>query len=1090
MTLARWQNSIEQIMLAAVGQQERILGLTSLRPGAGVSLVCHYIARTAAAGEFKTLLLDISEPQTRDAPVRSWRPGYDGISNLITSTVGRYDYLKVRTDEATRPLFSNPARLRSVYRTEFEQYALVIVDLPPLLEPTELGPNAVAAAGSCDQVLLVCAVGRDRRSELAEAISLVGGAGGRLAGLVSNEFLYEQPLDHMGRLASLLRGVPRVVARAPLVASRWTVMRVATAIASESAKAVDDVKALLRAAFWVVRLPVWALRCMATGIAAVGSWVWAKLVDAGKRLARATLWVALLPVRAARWIATGIAAAGSWMWVKLVGAAKRLIRATLWLALLPVRAMRWIATGIAAAGSWLWAKVVDAGKRLARVTLWLALLPVKAMRWIATGIAAAGSWMWAKLVDAAKLLIRATTWLALLPVRAMRWMATCVVMATAWAAAKLVHSAKALLAGARWLVHLPVAACRLIGASLLAAATKISDASLRFGRDALRMARHLWSLPSRLVGLLSRPAEKLHQSRAPDAGHRSVRDFQRAGALSVSLGGAVVIAMAALDLLGWSAEKGNRQIDASLGVTRPPMLRTAALDVTSYGGEFSASDVPTVSDSPASRIDEPPQTQAHTVAIDAPPAAPPNLGGQFEPAAAAPDESALPAPEPVRLAAVAISTPEPDDRLQRTSDNPSASSPLPDAMAPETAKAAPGEGSSVDTTSTPPPRESNDRQPESTAEVSATVAAAEVTPRIETLGLPKETTAPVPAFGPQSGTQADEPTASTAMVAGLPLPEPSAQQADHTSQPPASAEAPPASTADASPVLASAPSEPTTSSLSEPASEQTGQPLAPVASIVVALGPSSSPESVAASPNSGSLAPPAAPSDPTPQPAVQSTENPVLVAPGASPAVDASHASAAAEPNPASDHAGQATAAPITTAAAGVDAPVATVVTPPDSGSLALPPAVQVDQQADPAPKATTQSAENIAAVVPPQAPPAISSPTLTDKGAPTDTPTPARIPTLSAKERERAEQMVARGLRDLADGNVAQARLFFLNAAKAGLPRGALLLAASYDPRELSRPSILGVQPNIALARQWYERARELGAPEAAEQLAGLAGR
>ena len=106
------------------------------------------------------------------------------------------------------------------------------------------------------------------------------------------------------------------------------------------------------------------------------------------------------------------------------------------------------------------------------------------------------------------------------------------------------------------------------------------------------------------------------------------------------------------------------------------------------------------------------------------------------------------------------------------------------------------------------------------------------------------------------------------------------------------------------------------------------------------------------------------------------------------------------------------------------------------------------------------------------------------------DTPAPARIPTLSAKERERAEQMVARGLRDLADGNVAQARLFFLNAAKAGLPRGALLLAASYDPRELSRPSILGVQPNIALARQWYERARELGAPEAAEQLAGLAGR
>jgi Mrp family chromosome partitioning ATPase len=206
MTLARWQNSIEQIMLAAVRPQERILGLTSLRPGAGVSLVCHHIARTAAAGEFKTLLLDISEPHTPDGPVRTWRPGHDKISNLITPTVGRYDYLKIRTDEATRPLFCNPAKLRSVYRTELEQYALVVVDLPPLLEPSELGPNPVAAAGSCDQVLLLCAVGRDTRSELADAISLVGGAGGKLAGLVSNEYLYEQPLEQIGRLAGTLHG--------------------------------------------------------------------------------------------------------------------------------------------------------------------------------------------------------------------------------------------------------------------------------------------------------------------------------------------------------------------------------------------------------------------------------------------------------------------------------------------------------------------------------------------------------------------------------------------------------------------------------------------------------------------------------------------------------------------------------------------------------------------------------------------------------------------------------------------------------------------------------------------------------------------
>jgi glycosyltransferase involved in cell wall biosynthesis len=98
-------------------------------------------------------------------------------------------------------------------------------------------------------------------------------------------------------------------------------------------------------------------------------------------------------------------------------------------------------------------------------------------------------------------------------------------------------------------------------------------------------------------------------------------------------------------------------------------------------------------------------------------------------------------------------------------------------------------------------------------------------------------------------------------------------------------------------------------------------------------------------------------------------------------------------------------------------------------------------------------------------------------------------VPILSPHEREGVEKMVARGERDLVDGNVASARQFFLRAATAGLARGALLLATTYDPRELERLGVLGVQPSLAEARKWYERAHELGAPEAQERLARLAG-
>jgi hypothetical protein len=99
------------------------------------------------------------------------------------------------------------------------------------------------------------------------------------------------------------------------------------------------------------------------------------------------------------------------------------------------------------------------------------------------------------------------------------------------------------------------------------------------------------------------------------------------------------------------------------------------------------------------------------------------------------------------------------------------------------------------------------------------------------------------------------------------------------------------------------------------------------------------------------------------------------------------------------------------------------------------------------------------------------------------------QVPTLTAEERARAERFIARGERDLQDGNVALARLSFQRAAEAGHARAALLLAATYDPRELANLGVLGVQPDATLARHWYERARALGAPEAKERLARLAG-
>jgi len=73
--------------------------------------------------------------------------------------------------------------------------------------------------------------------------------------------------------------------------------------------------------------------------------------------------------------------------------------------------------------------------------------------------------------------------------------------------------------------------------------------------------------------------------------------------------------------------------------------------------------------------------------------------------------------------------------------------------------------------------------------------------------------------------------------------------------------------------------------------------------------------------------------------------------------------------------------------------------------------------------------------------------------------------------------------------GEVTAARVMFQRVAEAGGGAGAFALAETYDPLVLGGLRLRErVMPNIALARTWYERARDLGSPEARDRIARLA--
>jgi len=87
-------------------------------------------------------------------------------------------------------------------------------------------------------------------------------------------------------------------------------------------------------------------------------------------------------------------------------------------------------------------------------------------------------------------------------------------------------------------------------------------------------------------------------------------------------------------------------------------------------------------------------------------------------------------------------------------------------------------------------------------------------------------------------------------------------------------------------------------------------------------------------------------------------------------------------------------------------------------------------------------------------------------------------FPTAAAAEPDRNElaALLARGRATLSNGDVAGARLIFRRAAEHGDPQAALALGETYDPAVLKHLGVIKFNGDVALAREWYRRATDLG--------------
>lgn len=95
----------------------------------------------------------------------------------------------------------------------------------------------------------------------------------------------------------------------------------------------------------------------------------------------------------------------------------------------------------------------------------------------------------------------------------------------------------------------------------------------------------------------------------------------------------------------------------------------------------------------------------------------------------------------------------------------------------------------------------------------------------------------------------------------------------------------------------------------------------------------------------------------------------------------------------------------------------------------------------------------------------------------------PGISPVMEKSMLERASGLVK-------NGDIAGARLVLEYLANQGSARGAFMLGQTYDPNLLDKMYIRGgVTPDVAKAREWYEKAASLGSDEAVAQLGKLPG-
>jgi Mrp family chromosome partitioning ATPase len=213
---------IDAVYRATVGAALCVIAVSAAGTGQGVSTLALALARRAAAGGRKTLLVELTTrgsaaAERLGAPRRDWSeaPGSaaaaqfdlgDGLTALPAPSLGR-----------PPPLLREKNTLLGLRQSWLERFDLVILDLPPVLSANPHDIDAITAGSVADGVILSVMTRVTREADLIETVAQLRHGGIEILGVVANDrenpSLGDEIARELGRLRRVLPGPVRWLQR-------------------------------------------------------------------------------------------------------------------------------------------------------------------------------------------------------------------------------------------------------------------------------------------------------------------------------------------------------------------------------------------------------------------------------------------------------------------------------------------------------------------------------------------------------------------------------------------------------------------------------------------------------------------------------------------------------------------------------------------------------------------------------------------------------------------------------------------------------------------------------------------------------------